>query len=445
VIPASVFIISLIVLFWVRKIALNHLDRWLNKNKWLEDSLLVQSIKLPTSLLSLIFSLHLGLAVSRIDINWKTPIENVLWSLVVVAFALALLSISRGFVRIYGHKLNLTKHFLILSRNTIQIVILIIALLMIMDIWGMPTSPLLLLIAVIILIALLAFRDSVPNLFASFQIAAMQQIKPGDYIKLDSKEEGYITSIGWNNARILGLDGSVILVPNSQLIRRKVINYGHPLKKAVEPFQFNTRVHLTETTGLRASNLKEFAAILKIMPDSVIYYHTHHFLEENQYAISELSNEFAYWVKDALGNDALAEKLARISIFDFDSSKAFRDKLVSIIEENLEQNDSQPDVEGGREFFFMKSTGLILPTTYVAHDLREFVESLRRINFQTLYFHTFESRLRLGRETNDFSIWLGKCMDEIELSEEMAHISPYTYTLEELRSLIIQVIEKRIK
>jgi small-conductance mechanosensitive channel len=141
----------------------------------------------------------------------------------------------------------------------------------VLDIWGVPTSPLLLLIAVIVLIAIVAFRDTAPNLFASFQIAATQEIKVGDYIKLEGNEEGYITEISWNTTRLRALDGSITLVPNNFLIHRKVINYGRPLKKAKEPFYFNTQTHMAELTGLKARNLQELIYILKKVPDSVIY------------------------------------------------------------------------------------------------------------------------------------------------------------------------------
>ncbi len=68
----------------------------------------------------------------------------------------------------------------------------------------------------------------------------------------------------------------------------------------------------------------------------------------------------------------------------------------------------------------MKSVSVILPTAYVAHDLREFVEALRKISPASLYFHVFESRLRLGQESNDFSIWLEKSLEEADLSQEIA-------------------------
>jgi len=93
----------------------------------------------------------------------------------------------------------------------------------------------------------------------------------------------------------------------------------------------------------------------------------------------------------------------------------------------------------------MKSVSVIFPTPYLAHDLREFVEALRRISLGALYFHIFESRLRLGKGQNDFSTWLKDSLGEPELGEEIARLDPYTYTLEGLRSSLIRLIEKRIK
>ena len=119
--------------------------------------------------------------------------------------------------------------------------------------------------------------------------------------------------------------------------------------------------------------------------------------------------------------------------------------MVNIIETFLAQDSSQHYVLSGREFYFMKSVDVILPTSYIAHDLREFVEALRRITSGSLYFHVFESRLRLNKNSDDFAVWLAEDVDEKELSQEIARIDPYTYTLEGLRSLLIQTIEKHIK
>ena len=86
--------------------------------------------------------------------------------------------------------------------------------------------------------------------------------------------------------------------------------------------------------------------------------------------------------------------------------------MVGIIEERLAKGSDSREAMAGREFYFMKSVSVILPTPYVAHDLREFVETLRKISLGSLYFHVFESRLRLGRGLNDFSIWMKDSLGE---------------------------------
>jgi hypothetical protein len=267
----------------------------------------------------------------------------------------------------------------------------------------------------------------------------------GDYIKLETGEEGYVTEISWNNTRIKALDESIVIVPNNRLLQHTVINYGHPLKKAKEPFRFYSRTHLTELTGLKAKNLRELVDILKKAPEAVIYYHTHRFLEEHHYLTPEPSNDFAVWVSDALGEEVLGERLVSVNTFEFPSLGALRDRLVGIIEEHLSKGSNAREAMAGREFYFMKSVSVVLPTTYTVHDLREFIETLRKISLGSLYFHVFESRLRLGRGLNDFTIWLRDSLGEEELGEEIARFDPYTYTLEGLRSTLIQLIEKRIK
>jgi small-conductance mechanosensitive channel len=445
VIPLAVFIFTLIALFWLRKLALDYLEKWSLKTKRSEDDILVQAVKGPFSIFCLTLSVYLGLTVSSLPDNWKHPLGHVIWTLFVLSLTLALLNLTRGLILLYGRKFNLPDRALTLTRNIARVVILVVAILIILDIWGAPVNPLLLLLAVLILVALLAFRDTVPNLFASFQIAASQVIKVGDYIKLETHEEGYVTEISWNVTRIRSLDGGTVLIPNNQLIHRKVINYGRPLKKAREPFYFNTQVHMAELTGLRARNLMEMTEILKKAPEAVIYYHTHHFLEDHQYLIPELSNDFAIWVKGALDYSVLAEKLANVNTIEFTSLGLLRDRLLNIIEKSAGQEAYQREAVPGREFYFLKSVSVMLPTSFAAHDLREFVEALRKISASSIYFHVFESRLRLGKGLNDFSIWLEVNMDEGELSREIARIDPYNYTLEGLRSALIQVIEKHIK
>jgi len=444
-IPLAVFLFALIATFWLRRLAYDYVDKWAQRVKWQGHKIFREATKTPSTLWALIISAALALAVSSAPSEWENPAGKGLWTLFFFSLTLCGLTLARRFISLYGDRFKAPHPATVLAWNVARIVIIVVAILILLDIWGAPTSPILLVVAVAALVAALAFRDSFPNLLAWFQLNASGQVKVGDYIKLGAGEEGYVAEISWRNTLIRALDESTVLIANSKLVQSTVINYGRPLKKAKEPFRFYTRMHLKELTGLRARNLRELADALKTVPDSVVYYHTHHFLEEHHYLAPEPANDFAPWVSDALGEEVLGERLASIDTFEFTSLEALRERLVSIMEEYLSQGSNLRDAAEGREFHFVKSVSVISPTPFVAHDLREFVEALRKISLGSLYFHIFESRLRLRKGLNDFSAWLENALEEKELADKIARLDPYTYTLEGLRSSLIQLIEKRIK
>jgi hypothetical protein len=218
------------------------------------------------------------------------------------------------------------------------------------------------------------------------------------------------------------------------------------LIRAKEPFRFSTRLHLSELTGMRAATLGQLLELIKVVPGASIYHHTHRFLQQHQYLSPEPPNDFAFWVGGILGENELAERLASIDTIQYSSIRELREKIVATIEEYLEGN-AMAKLKFSRseeEFHFIKSVSFILPTNYQAYDLKEFAEVLKKITIDSIYFHVFESRLRLEKKTNDFSYWVETSLGDGKLANEIAKLDPYTYTLENLRKTLIRIIEKRI-
>jgi len=180
------------------------------------------------------------------------------------------------------------------------------------------------------------------------------------------------------------------------------------LTKAREPFRFSTRLHLSELTGLRAASLGELCRLIKEVPGSCIYHHTHRFLQQHQFFSPEPPNDFAYWVTGALGENELGERLASIDTMQFSRIHDLREAIAAAIEDYLRGNPSSgiKTARPGEDFYFIKSVSFVMPTRYVACDLGDFIEILRKITIDSIYFHIFEARLRLERKTNDFSNWI---------------------------------------
>jgi hypothetical protein len=218
------------------------------------------------------------------------------------------------------------------------------------------------------------------------------------------------------------------------------------LVKATEPFRLCTRLHLSELTGLKAATLSELLELLKTVSGSCIYHHTHRFLQQHQYLSPEPPNDFAYWVTNVLGERELGENLASIDIIQFTSVRSLREKIIAVIEDYLRKRPSAQKrfVNPGAEFHFIKSNSFIFPTNYVASDLKELAEILKKITIDSIYYHVFESRLRLEKGKNDISLWIEKAIGDKRLADKITQLDPYTFTLEALRKKLVNLVEKSL-
>jgi len=217
------------------------------------------------------------------------------------------------------------------------------------------------------------------------------------------------------------------------------------MKKAKNSFKFYTRQHLSELTGLKARNLEELLSIIKSVSGSCIYHHTHRYLQIHQYLSPEPPNDFSYWVQEILGEDVLAEKLSSIDTIQFPTIRSLRQQIVKAIESHIKvyPTSKKKFADESKEFYFLKSVSFVVPTNHIANNLKEFAEILKAVTLDSIYFHIFEARLRLEKMTNDFSFWIGTSVGDEDLAAQIAHLDPYTHTMDDLRKTLIKLVEAR--
>jgi small-conductance mechanosensitive channel len=74
----------------------------------------------------------------------------------------------------------------------------------------------------------LALQETLSNLFAGLYLLADRPVSPGDYIKLDSGQEGYVIRIGWRSTTLRTQSNNIVFVPNSTMAKAVIINYSLP-------------------------------------------------------------------------------------------------------------------------------------------------------------------------------------------------------------------------
>lgn len=115
-----------------------------------------------------------------------------------------------------------------LINNTLRFLGGLVITATILSFYGVPVGALLTVVAGSSVGLTLALRDPLANLFSGMVVLASNKIRPGDYVRLSSGEEGYITDIRWSDTYIRQLSNNLIVVPNSLMTSTIVVNYSRP-------------------------------------------------------------------------------------------------------------------------------------------------------------------------------------------------------------------------
>jgi small-conductance mechanosensitive channel len=240
--PLIVFAITLAVTYVLRRVVLGALRRWAERAGSRPGRILEEALRGPLYIWGLILAVHLAIQLSEIPARytqWSTKTLAALW---VLSLTLMCVKLARNMVRHYGTEVPGALPVSTLTETLAQLVVVILGALIILNQLGFSIAPILTALGVGGLAVALALQDTLSNLFAGFYIAVARQVRLGDYIRLDSGQEGYVIDISWRSTSIRSLANNLILVPNSKLGQAIVTNYHLPEKRMGVSVQVNVGV-----------------------------------------------------------------------------------------------------------------------------------------------------------------------------------------------------------
>lgn len=115
-----------------------------------------------------------------------------------------------------------------LIRNLISWIIFLIGAMVMLQTFGINMAPMLTALGVGGLAVALALQDTLGNLFAGIQLLAAQQITPGQFIQLESGEQGYVTDITWRNTTLRTVQNHIVVIPNAKIAASIMTNFYLP-------------------------------------------------------------------------------------------------------------------------------------------------------------------------------------------------------------------------
>lgn len=112
--------------------------------------------------------------------------------------------------------------------NITRVAVVAVGLLVLLQTLGVSITPMLTALGVGGLAVALALQDTLANLFGGLQILVSKKVQTGDFIRLDSGEDGYVVDINWRNTSVRQLAGNIVVIPNSRFADAVMTNFHQP-------------------------------------------------------------------------------------------------------------------------------------------------------------------------------------------------------------------------
>jgi len=231
VIPLSFIVAGWLVGVLFNRFILVRLKTMAERTSWTVDEVIVNALQRMPVLWFTLVGVYAAILSLPLNPKWLNLLRNTLLVLAILSVTMVAGRIAVGLVRVYAKNVEGVLPGTSLFANLARLFVFLIGILVLLQSLRISITPILTALGVGGLAVALALQDTLSNLFAGLQIIASGQVKIGDYVKLDSGEEGYVADITWRNTSIRALPNNMIIVPNSKVASALVTNYYQPEKE----------------------------------------------------------------------------------------------------------------------------------------------------------------------------------------------------------------------
>jgi small-conductance mechanosensitive channel len=230
--PFLIFLIILIVTLSLRALILRALRHWAARTNQHLDDMITGAIRIPSLFLCLALSLYLAVEFSELPHRYMHYVSGIIHLVILLSVVIGATHLSSPLFHFYVRRFDLPVSAPGLAIGVINGLVWIVGFLIALTILGVSIAPLLTALGVGGLAVGLALKDTLENIFAGINVLMEKSIRVGDFIRLETGQEGTVQDITWRTTRILLLTNNTVIIPNSKLAQSVVTNYHLPEKNS---------------------------------------------------------------------------------------------------------------------------------------------------------------------------------------------------------------------
>jgi small-conductance mechanosensitive channel len=227
-IPLALLVATILAGILVRSFLFRAVRGWAKRTDSKLDVLIIESLHGPIILWAIILGLHVATQNARIPQAYLHYIPTTLEVLWILSLTIALSQLAGDAVRFYGGRFTNGVSVTSLTQKVAQLAIVLLGAAWLLRVFDVSVAPILTTLGVGGLAVALALQDTLSNLFAGFYVSLSGLLHLGDYIKLNTGEEGFIVDINWRCTTMRGGTNNLVVVPNSKLGQAIYTNYNLP-------------------------------------------------------------------------------------------------------------------------------------------------------------------------------------------------------------------------
>jgi len=258
---------------------LPHITRRMTKTPWRGEAVILRAAGRMPVIWFLVAGVYAAVRTIPVSPEIVQVIEETLVVVLIFTVTWVIARAAAGFAQMWAERTQGTFPATSIFANIGIVLIVLLGLFVMLQFLGVPITPLLTALGVGGLAVALALQDTLTNLFAGFHIIASRQVRPGDFVQLDTGEEGYVSDITWRNTTIRAITNNMIVVPNAKLAGVILTNYYLPAREMAVRVQvgvsYESDLEKVERVTIEAAREAVHAVEGGVETyDPGVYYHT---------------------------------------------------------------------------------------------------------------------------------------------------------------------------
>ncbi len=219
---------GIVVGIFVNRLLIPFLRKLAKRSKIKSDDLIVATVAVWILPWFVALGLFIGLQQVEMPTKYYDWIQRGLVIFYLFSATVILATILSGMVKIKsGSDDSILPSSSIISKIA-KVAIYIFGFIFILQSQGVSVTGMLTALGVGGLAVALALQNTLANLFAGLQIISSGKFNPGDFVQLNSGEDGNILDISWRSTTIQAANNHIIVVPNSKMADMIIHNFTLP-------------------------------------------------------------------------------------------------------------------------------------------------------------------------------------------------------------------------